>query len=131
MRASKLLLTFLVLVLLMLGCSDDKQKTIAGEVSGEYTLFDGGLIKFTEIPIGVRIESFILEGENTLFEVEPADFERYGGGRAVEIQYLETDVHHFPEIETVAVGGSTSKTEKKRPVYTIISITGDANPNFD
>ncbi|WP_010268239.1 peptidase M56 BlaR1 [Paenibacillus senegalensis] len=105
--------------------------SVQGVVSSEYSVYEGHLIPFADFPIGRPIDTFIVEVENLLFEVEPADFEKYGGGRTVEIQYLNTDVTYLNEVESIAADGTVIQSDKPRPLYRIVSITGDPHPQFD
>lgn len=102
-----------------------------GVVSGEYSIYDGSLIKFTDFPMDTPISRFILEVGDLLFEVEPSDFEKYGGGRRAEVEYHPADVNYFDVIESVDAEGQYIRSERQRPVYPIISITGDPHPAFD
>lgn len=103
---------------------------LQGEASDIYSVYDGNLIKFTDYPIGKEINTFILEVENMLFQVEPSDFEKYGG-RMVEIEYLNTNFNNFSEIESITDDGKYTKSKKQRKVYAILSISGDPYPAFD
>ena len=103
---------------------------LQGEASDIYSVYDGNLIKFTDYPIGKEINTFILEVENMLFQVEPSDFEKYGG-KMVEIEYLNTNFNNFSEIESITDDGKYTKSKKQRKVYAILSISGDPYPAFD
>jgi hypothetical protein len=124
LMALKKLLFFLIFLFLLVGCSEDNEPVISGNVSNEYSIYDGKLIKFKDFPIGSMINSFILEVENMLFEVDAADFEKYGRGRMVEITYLNTDGSKFKVIESIANDGKYTLSTKQRSVYGIVSITG-------
>jgi hypothetical protein len=111
--------------------STNRYRVLQGEVSNEYSVYDGNLIKFTDFPVGKMINTFILEVDNLLFEVEPSDFEKYGGGRMAEIEYLNTDFNYYYEIDSITADGTYIKSEKQRQVYRIISISGDPHTIFD